>query len=119
MIETKEALQITSKTYRDLCAQGYDKPNSVTFATFLRVVLNLIPKGTSQQSAIISIFRKCCDHGQVNFLILDILIKSVTQEQLDEVIGYNIDKDALTINDIPSEWKSNVKETMRDKRRRR
>ena len=97
---------------------GYDKPNSITFATFLRVVINLIPKGASQQSAIISIFNKCCEHQQVNDLILDILVNSVTREQLETVIGYEVGADRITIDQIPSKWKSNAKVSKRDRRRK-
>ncbi len=63
-------------------------------------------------------FRKCCAYGQVNELILDILVNSVTKDQLETVIGHEIGTDRITINDIPLEWKSNAKLTKRDARRR-
>lgn len=117
-METKEALQIASRTYRNLCSSGYDKPNSITFATFLRVVLNLIPKGDSQQVAIVSVFNKCCEHGQVNDLILDILMNSVSKDRLSKILGNDDEDRIINLHSIPAEWKVNARVTKRDKRRR-
>jgi len=113
IIEKKEALQIASATYKKLTASDYGKPNSVTFATFLRVCLNLIPKGPSQRAALGSIFKKCCEHGQVNDLILDIMRNSVPREEMEEIIGQDLGEGRLTVAKIPHEYKCNAKESVR------
>lgn len=118
LLETKDALQIASSTYKELIASTYDKPNAVTFATFLRVCLNLIPEGESQSSAIMSVFKKCCEYGQVNQLILDIATKSLDDERLSRIMGLEVVNGRVSLSSLPSQWKCNAKETYNRKRRR-
>ena len=118
MLETKEALQIASSTYKELISSDYDKPNSVTFATFLRVCLNLIPAGDSQSSAIMSVFKKCCEYGQVNQLILDIATKSLDDEKLTKVMGFDIVRGRVALDELPSEWRRHATSVGNRKRRR-
>ena len=88
------------------------------FVTFLRVCLNLIPRGTSQQSAITTVFKKCCEHGQVDDKIFDIMVRSIPEEQLEIILGQDSSKGSFSIDRIPEGWKCNV-EDMANKSRRR
>jgi hypothetical protein len=83
----------------------------------LRVCVNLIPQGPSQEAAIMSVFKKCRQHGQVSDLVLSILVKSLTNEQLSKTVGFQTTSGEISIDQIPFEWKCNVRESKRRTRR--
>ena len=97
----------------------FGKPNHITYATFLKACRNLIPADTdARESSVNKVFKKCCDDGQVNDLVLRELKSAVVSEdQLQTLLG-GLSKDAV-ISDIPLSWKSNVKEIKRKVRRPR
>ena len=119
LAETKEALKIASATYKLFTTSNYGEPNNVTFATFLRVCINLLPEGEPQELAASSIFKKCCSYGQVDNLVLGLLVRSVSNDKFTELTGCKLnDNGGLDINSLPSEWRCNVQVQVKRKSRR-
>ena len=127
VFEKKEALEIASTTYKELVtSKEYGMPNHITYVTFLRVCSHLIPDGPDRISAIISVFSKCREHGQVSDLVLQLLANILNREEMEEHIGplaRDIDG-KWKLDNIPPEWKRNVKEVRKNnnkfaKRKRR
>ena len=117
--ETKEALKIASATYKLFTTSNYGEPNSVTFATFLRVCINLLPAGEPQELAVASIFKKCCSYGQVNSLVLGLLERSVSNGKITELTGCKLNNfGRIDPSSIPVEWKCNVEVESQRKSRR-
>lgn len=103
-VETKEALRIATAAYKSL--EIYDTPNHVTYSCFLRACLNLIPEGPSQESALLLVFRKCRDHGQVTEMILQILSRALSKQQVETIVGINADPSGnISIDSVPTAWK--------------
>uniref|UniRef100_A0A7S2EBP2 Pentacotripeptide-repeat region of PRORP domain-containing protein n=1 Tax=Ditylum brightwellii TaxID=49249 RepID=A0A7S2EBP2_9STRA len=114
LAEKREALQIASSTYKELIASGFGRPNHITYSTFLRVCSNLIPSGDSRASSMGTVFRKCCEDGQVNDLIIRQLQRSLTPDQIRGLVKCDIKNvDTLKPTDLPSSWTCNVQEVKR------
>lgn len=110
--ENEEALKIALDTYKDLVLSKYAEPNHITYITFLRVCINLIPKGPSLESALEAVVRKCCSHGQVSEAFLRLLENSLARERLEVLFQRNnAINGPINIKDIPSKWTCNVKES--------
>jgi pentatricopeptide repeat protein len=99
-LEKNEAMQIAIAAYKLLGV--YDSPNHVTYSCFLKACLNLIPKGPSQESALITVFKKCREHGQVTDMILKLLLRTLTPQQVEKIVGVN---GTISIENIPDDWK--------------
>ena len=113
--ERKEAMQIAATAYKELCAstKTAGRPNQFTYATFLRVCSNLIPgESKARVSSIYSVFKKCCDDGCVDELVLRVMRNELTDKQLGEMLqpmGIQCEKqNGLRLNDVPAEWKCNI-----------
>ncbi len=103
-VETKEALEIAIATYKLL--GDYDKPNHVTYSCFLRACLKLIPRGPAQESALVSVFKKCREHGQVTEMVLNLLSRSLPSKQVERIVGIEAGANGyISIENIPNEWR--------------
>ena len=114
MMEKKEALQIATSTFQHLESFDFDSPNHITYTTFLRVCLNLIPVSDARDSAVSSVFQKCKKNGVVTESMFQLLQYAYpNMDELERILGVG-DKDnrmkeksngILEYNDLPMEWK--------------
>ena len=79
------------------------------FVTFLRVCSNLLPEGGPRERGIASVFAKCCDRGQVDNRVLQVLERNLSTDQIVELTGCKVDKfGRIDLNSIPIEWTCNL-----------
>ena len=84
----------------------YDKPNHVTYSCFLRACLKLIPRGPAQESALVSVFKKCREHGQVTEMVLNLLSRSLPSKQVERIVGTETGANGyISIEIIANEWR--------------
>lgn len=117
----KEALQIATTTFKELGASGYDKPNHVTYAMYLRVCINLIPEGSDAKISICkSLFEKCRDDGKVTELIFQLLERAFSLEELEAITGIGQNQEGKVLIDmLPNVWRYKEVERSGRKNRRR
>jgi len=136
--EKEEALDIAIKVFGELQKSRYTQPNHVTYATFLKVCGNLMVTNDNRKKPLVSyVFQQCCKDGQVGDAVLNHLIKIVSPNLLNELLGdYYIDGEGgegasiihgkatkevgagtgaksgfiVTADDLPPEWTCNVRE---------
>ena len=78
------------------------------FVTFLRVCSNLIPEGGARERGMASIFAKCCDYGQVDNSVIQVLESSLPTHQIVELTGCKVNKfGRIDLKSLPIEWMCN------------
>lgn len=107
--EQNRAVEIAHRMLRDLENSPYGDPDQVTYGTFLKVCANQMPDCSSREQIVESIFKKCCNDGQVGNLVLQQLRSIADEEQYQVLVGRSIFDD-LRMEDLPSEWWCNVVE---------
>jgi hypothetical protein len=111
MMEKKEALQIATSTFKHLESFEFDSPNHITYNTFLRVCLNLIPVSDARDSAVSSVFDKCKQKGFVTEQMFQVLQNAYpNMNHLERIIGWQDKrvqekKGMMEFDDLPLEWK--------------
>ena len=108
ILEKKDALQIATQTYKELYASGYGEPNQFTFATFLRVCANIIPPGEQRVSSMKSVLQQAANQGKVDDLVLKVLQKSLSADDLGSILPCEVTNKILTRKDLPAEWTCNL-----------
>ena len=108
ILEKKDALQIATKTYKELYASDYGEPNQFTFATFLRVCANIIPPGEQRVSSMKSVLQQAANQGKVDDLVLKVLQKSLSADDLGSILPCEVTNKMLTRKDLPAEWTCNL-----------
>lgn len=118
--EKTEAFQIATQSFKQMCSQGYGKPNHVTYNSFVAACANLLPATDARAASIGAIFKRCCKDGQLDERLLSRLRSALSMEQfrdLFESIGNAVDDEgSLDVEKLPLNWSRNVKD---DKPRRR
>jgi hypothetical protein len=120
--EKKEALQIATSTFKHLESCKFDSPNHVTFNTYLRVCLNLIPVSDARDSAVSSVFQKCKKKGFVTEHIFQLLQNAYPNiHDLERIIGWQDEmtdekNGRMKFDDLPMEWKLVNHDSARRKR---
>jgi len=108
MLEKSEALQIATRTYKELYASDYGDPNQFTFATFLRACANIIPPGEQRVSSMKSVLQQAANLGKVDDLVMKVLQNSLSKEDLESILPCPISNKMLTRKDLPAEWTCNL-----------
>eukprot|EP00594_Rhizosolenia_setigera_P005141 CAMPEP_0178949756 /NCGR_PEP_ID=MMETSP0789-20121207/6245_1 /TAXON_ID=3005 /ORGANISM="Rhizosolenia setigera, Strain CCMP 1694" /LENGTH=938 /DNA_ID=CAMNT_0020630349 /DNA_START=310 /DNA_END=3122 /DNA_ORIENTATION=+ len=121
-LEKQTALNIAANTYKQIAnpeQTEFDRPNHITYATFLKACTNLVPSGDNRDKSMKTVFNKCCQDGQVNELVLKQLKLGLSESQYYEIIeslspekkkNESLEKELAS---LPEEWKQNVKEIER------
>ena len=112
-----DAMNIATTSFNELCNSRYGKPNHVTYAAYLTACRNLLPEGETRAASMTRVFRKCCEDGQVNDLILRRLESALTKEQLRELFQSVGLEDKIELSQLPAEWKQNVHERKSSRKR--
>lgn len=117
-------LQIAVVALQELqSSPRYGTANHVTYGTFLKACANLIDKDDEilRKVMIEPVFTKCCQDGQVAEFVLRQLRVAAPDDLYEKLLGEyaatsNLSKSmkcAVNIEDVPEEWKRNVKENTR------
>jgi hypothetical protein len=105
--EQNRAMEIAHRQLKDLEASDYGSPDQVTYGTFLKVCANQMPDCSTRQQIIGVIFQKSSRSGQVGNLVLQQLKAMGPPELFYSLIGREIEEN-VRMEDLPSEWWSNV-----------
>ena len=108
ILEKKDALQIATKSYKEFYASDYGEPNQFMFATFLRVCANIIPPGEQRVSSMKSVLQQAANQGKVDDLVLKVLQKSLSADDLGSILPCEVTNNILTRKDLPAEWTCNL-----------
>eukprot|EP00977_Amphora_coffeiformis_P007292 scaffold1581_cov169-Amphora_coffeaeformis.AAC.28 len=107
--EQNRAIEIAHRMLRDLEISPYGEPDQITYGTFLKVCANQMPDCSNREQIVESIFKKCCNDGQVGNLVLQQLRAIAHEGQYQKLVGRSIFDD-VRMEDLPSEWWCNVVE---------
>ena len=94
-----------------LMLEKYAEPDHVTFATFLKAVSKLIPRGEERRRQVVDVvFNRCCRDGLVSPFVLQQLSFAASAEQYQMLLQDLIEKPGkrVSIHDIPTEWTRKV-----------
>lgn len=107
--EKQNAFRIATNTLADLENSNYGKPNHVTFGAYMTACRNLIPEGESRALAVGDVFKKCCQVGMVNEMVLQRVQSALSTEQLRKLFQSSVTQDgAIDVSNLPMEWRRNV-----------
>lgn len=90
--------------------QKYVSPNEVTYGTVLRACSNLLPRNDNRRDELVSkVFDKASKEGFVSEMVLRQLYFAASPDLFAQLIGMNRELQ-ITLQDLPPEWRRNVKE---------
>jgi hypothetical protein len=117
----KKALDTAIFTLAELQGSPYGKPNHLTYGTFLKACANLMPRDDELRRMVVEpVFQQCCEDGQVGGMVLTHLRnaapKDLYRELLKDVVSSGT---KIRVQDLPREWRRNVREQRRWPRRTR
>ena len=115
---TNDAFKIACKTFDRIQKNEYDKPNHITYGTFLKVCLILLPDLDTQKTIINALFKKNCLEGQLGEVVLRQLRASASQNMIHDLLTPGINGEDELVSDLtnirtgdsPKNWSRNVRE---------
>lgn len=110
------AVELAHKILKDLEQSPYGSPDQVTYGTFLKVCAQQMPDSHTRQQIVEVLFKKCCRDGQVGNLVLQQFQSMASPDLFQDVLGRSIHDD-VRIEDLPENWRCNVVEGKRRRRR--
>jgi len=122
----RKALDTAMFTLEELMESPNLQPNHVFYGTFLRCCANLIDDEHRRITVVEPVFLQCVKDGQVGQIVLNQLRLAAPDELYQKLLGNVIQKssgtstkrDRVSIEDLPSEWRCNVRnEKWKDRRR--
>lgn len=94
------AFQVAASTLNDLRMSEHCEPDHVSYGTFLRACLVLMPSSARRDGVVESIFKTCRQEGKVSQYVLDSLLE-VASDSLQTALFEGVDE-------IPFEWNRNI-----------
>ena len=94
-----------------LMLEKYTEPDHVTFASFLKAVSKLIPRGEERRRQVVDVvFNRCCRDGLVSPFVLQQLSFAASGDQYQMLLQDYIETPGkrVSIYDIPTEWTRKV-----------
>lgn len=108
--EKRKALDIATAVFKRI--PEYTQPNEITYSTYLKACMNLIPIGTARDSAISAVFRHCCEHGHVGMKVLALIEKSLSSDQIEKLLKCKMHYNgSIEQSVLPQQWSRNVDKT--------
>jgi hypothetical protein len=109
--EKENAFQIATNAFKDLGASNYGKPNHVTYGAYMTACRNLIPEGDSRASTVEGVFKKCCQDGMLNDMVLQRVESALTTEQFKGMLVNDVSAGgSMDVASLPKEWRRNVRD---------
>ena len=94
------------------------RPDSYTYAFFLKACNSLLPLGTMRYDIIARTFSECCDDGHLSDEAIERLRRGVPPDMARELLGGSGDYRRAGVDDLPKGWSCNVPRPGRRRRRR-
>ena len=101
----QNGVSIAIKLIDELKQRSDIYPDHITFSTMFKVIGTSMPRSKARKEIARSIFHECCKEGLLSELVIRNMKKSVTQSVFRELVPPTNDGS----DDIPSEWRRNVK----------
>ena len=109
----QKALDTAIFTLEELQESTYGSPDHVTYGMFLKACHNLIPSDQElrRRTVIEPVFLQCVKDGQVGEMVLKHLRTAAPKDLFQELVG-SVTSQGMTvkIEDLPKEWRCNVRE---------
>ena len=122
----RKALDTAIFTFEELKDSPYGEPNHVTYYMYLQCCTNLIPSHDEVRriTLVEPVFLQCCKDGQVNQSVLNQLRQAAPDDLFEKLLGKVVQKkngalNRVTVEDLPAEWKCNVRNEKWKGRRKR
>jgi len=115
--EQREAMDIAHNTLQELEKSPYAKADQITYGTFLKVCENQMPPSDTRLQLVKLVFHRCAKEGQVGKFVFDQLKSILTPEEYKEITRLRMNNDESDWKDIPLEWRCNVIEGKKRRRR--
>jgi hypothetical protein len=112
----RKALDTAIFTLEELqSSPRYGQPNQVTYGTFMKACANLLQDDDAMRREVIErAFQQCCKDGQVGEMVLAYLRQAAPADLYRELLADFIRFGAtISVEDLPKEWRCNVKSTER------
>jgi hypothetical protein len=108
----RKALDTAIFTLQELQESRYGQPNQVTYGTFIKACANLLHDDDKLRREVIErAFQQCCKDGQVGKMVLTYLRQAAPADLYEELLADFISSGAaVTVEDLPPEWRCNVRE---------
>ena len=81
--------------------------NESSYAFFLKICGNLLPKSSKRDKIVRNIFEKCCEDGRVGKNVLMEFLDAASEETVTELLGGNPEAGGVK---IPRKWSQNVQQ---------
>jgi hypothetical protein len=107
--EQNRAMEIAHIMLKKAEESPHVDADQVTYGSFLKVCANQMPDCSSRTQIVESIFKKCCQEGQVGNFVLQQLKSIADEDQYQRLVGRSL-FDPVRMEDFPSEWWCNVVE---------
>mmetsp|Transcript_25853 Transcript_25853/g.37899 ORF Transcript_25853/g.37899 Transcript_25853/m.37899 type:complete len:699 (+) Transcript_25853:328-2424(+) len=115
-IEQHRAMEIAHSMLTQLEKSEHGTPDQITYGTFLKVCANQMPEGETRDQIVNVVFRKCARDGQVGQMVLQQMKALASPAVYEKFFQKSLDED-VNVNDLPLEWRCNVVEGRKRRRR--
>jgi hypothetical protein len=112
-LEKRQALEIALVTYKELeRTPAHGKPNHVTYATMIAALTNLLPPSESRTAAVASVFKRCCETGYVDGLVIKRLQGALAKEEMRLLCPESLvmANGKISAETIPNEWRHQLRQ---------
>lgn len=103
------AFKIALQAFQSLRKSTVDKPNSFTFAFFLKACNSLLPHGDMRYNVIRRTMNECCEAGMLSDEVVNWLRRGVPADMGREILRYPENYQTVRTRDLPSDWSCNVR----------
>mmetsp|Transcript_25747 Transcript_25747/g.38872 ORF Transcript_25747/g.38872 Transcript_25747/m.38872 type:complete len:1367 (+) Transcript_25747:119-4219(+) len=100
----EEAFAVACEVFDE--ARSTMQPDHVTYATFLGVTAQLMPKSGIRNDMVQLVFRRCCMDGQLAPLTIKKFKQAATEQQFLDLMGNSSE------DDLPDAWTCNIRNKM-------
>jgi len=99
----EDAFRIACLIFDDIRTSDYLRPTHISFATYLRVIHNMMPDSDMKNDLIEGVIRRCSRDGLCSVLVMKQLVRTATPGLLSKLLTGETD-----IEKIPKYWSRNV-----------
>ena len=107
--EKAAAFKVARRCFKEIISGDIGQPNSITFSLFILSCIKLVPPGTKRDQLLSSVFDECCKRGLVDVKIILDIRRSSPLLRRKLLQSANLENGSIHINDIPAEWRSNIR----------
>lgn len=105
--EKEDAFQIAQLTMKEVLLGRFERPNFLTFATFLGVCSSTLTPSIQRDYIVMKTFEQCCEAGQVGQIVLEKLKLAASQPLYNDLLEDVLNEDGVP--ELPFEWTANIR----------